>query len=57
MWKQLFKGWTASFEGWSEAGDAGAQIGIGIEAERLRRAQRDGGRARQPSRVLGVAAG
>ena len=49
-WKKLFKGWTASFEvcvqfgvrrrggqrkGGRQAGDAGAQISIGIEAERL----------------------
>ena len=44
-WKKLFKGWTASFEGWSEtarwteeeggqAGEASAQVDIGIEAER-----------------------
>ena len=45
MRKKLFKGWTASFEGWSEvarwteedgrqAGEASAQVNIGIEAER-----------------------
>ncbi len=45
MRKKLFKGWTASFEGWSEAarwtaedgqqaGEASAQVDIGIEAER-----------------------
>ena len=43
--KKLFKGWTASFEGWNEAarwteedgrqaGEASAQVDIGIEAER-----------------------
>ena len=45
MRKKLFKGWTASFEGWSEvarwteedgrqAGEASAQVDIVIEAER-----------------------
>jgi hypothetical protein len=44
-WKKFFKGWTVSFEGWNEAarwteeegrqaGEANAQVNIGIEAER-----------------------
>ena len=48
MWKKLFKGWTVSFEVWSEAArwteerrnasrrrGAGEQVDIGIGAERL----------------------
>ena len=45
MRKKLFKGWTASFEGWNEAarwaeeegrqaGEASAQVDIGIKTER-----------------------